>query len=443
MMLIAALALPALARIAEEDAARLGTVLTPLGAERAGTADGVIPEWDGGLRVPPPCFKGSGTRYCDPFADEQPLFTIHAGNLAQYAEYLSAGQAALIRKFPDRYRMPVYATRRTFANPDFVYEAARANATRAELQGNGEALVGAVTGTPFPVPVNGHEVIWNHKTRYRDPVSLRWNNQFAVTASGDYSHTRFQEEVLFAYGRPGVTPDALDNVMLYFLQVATAPPRLSGSILLIHDTLDSIREARRTWQYSPGQGRLRRVYNVGYDSPVLGSDGLRTSDQGDMFNGPMDRYEWKLLGKQRLFVPANGYRLHSDTLRYADILGPHHLNMELTRYELRRVWVVEARLRAGAAHPYKRRRFYVDEDGWQIRVVDLYDANEELWRVQEAHTVVAYDKLYERTVCETVYDLQNNRYLVQALDNEDPQAVARAYEVDHFDPRRVSRRIRP
>lgn len=433
------LALPVDARVSDQDAARLGNALTPIGAERAGNADGTIPAWNGGLQVPPACFKGPGARYCDPYPDERPSFVISQANLAQYEERLSPGQIALLRQFPDSYRMPVYATRRSFANPEFIYQATRANATTAELHGSGEALVGAVTGIPFPLPANGHEVIWNHKTRYRDVSVLRWNNQFAVTTSGDYNAVKIREEVLFAYNRPGVTVEALDNVLLYFLQVTTQPPRLSGSILLIHETMDQIKEARRAWQYNPGQQRLRRAPTVGYDNPGTGADGLRTNDQTDTFSGAMDRYDWKLVGKQELFVPANSYRLHSDALRYGDIVRKHHINADWTRYELRRVWIVDATLRAGTSHQYKRRRFYVDEDGWQIRVVDIYDARDQLWRVQEAHTVVAYDKPYELPVCETVYDLQNNRYLVQALNNEDPETVTRVFEADRFDPGNVSK----
>ena len=45
------LAAPALAKISAEEAARLGgEELTPMGAERAGNADGSIPAWTGGLK---------------------------------------------------------------------------------------------------------------------------------------------------------------------------------------------------------------------------------------------------------------------------------------------------------------------------------------------------------------------------------------------------------
>ncbi|MFA5939840.1 MAG: DUF1329 domain-containing protein, partial [Sinimarinibacterium sp.] len=257
--------------------------------------------------------------------------------------------------------------------------------------------------------------------------------------SGDYNHTKIREETLFVYAQPGAKPEGLDNVLLYFLQVTTQPPRLAGSVLLIHEAMDPTRDARRVWQFNPGQRRLRRAPNVGYDNPGTGADGLRTDDQGDIFNGPMDRYQWKLLGKREMIVPANSYRLHSDALTYVDILRKNHIDPDLTRYELRRVWVVEANLRPATTHPYRRRRFYVDEDGWQIRVVDIYDAGDQLWRMQEAHSVVAYDQPYELPACETVYDLQSKRYLAQALNNEDPETVTVLREVEYFEPGQVSK----
>ncbi len=429
----------AVAKVPEDQTARLGVELTPVGAEAGPSADGVIPSWDGGLLRPPACFSGTGGRYCDPYADDLPQFIITAKNAEQYSQHLSAGQLALLQRYPETYRMPVYATRRSFANPPAVYAASRRNALEAELQANGEAIAGASLGVPFPIPANGHEVIWNHKTRFRDVSVQRWRNQFAVAASGDYNRTRLREDVLFNYSRSDIEPADRGGVLLYLLQVVTDPERLAGSVVLIHETMNPLDQERRAWQYSPGQRRLRRAPNLAYDNPLVGADGLGTTDQNDMFNGAMDRYEWKLIGKQTLYVPANSYRLHDDRRRYPGIVQRSHLAQDLTRYELRRVWVVDATLRPNMTHQYRKRRFYIDEDGWQIRVVDVFDGRDHLWRMQEAHTVIAFDVPYELPICETVYDLQSNRYLVQALNNEDPETVAMPFDVDHFAPGSVSR----
>jgi hypothetical protein len=428
------------AKVAKPEADKLRTVLTPVGGEKAANADGSIPEWDGGLTTAPPCFKGEGSRYCDPFPEDQPLFTITAQNLAQYQERLSPGQLAMFKKYPN-YKMNVFPSRRTAAYPDFVYDATYKNALNAELGGSGEALVNAVVGIPFPIPKTGHEPVWNHKVRYRGESVRRINNQAATTTKGNFNLVKMREDVLFPYAQQNATPSSLNNVIIYFLQVVEQPPRLAGTVTLVHETMDQIKEPRRAWQYNPGQRRIRRAPNVGYDNPGTAADGLRTNDQTDTFNGAMDRYSWKIVGKKEMYIPYNSYKIHSDQYKIKDIVKPGHINQELARYELHRVWVVEAALKPGTSHIYAKRVFYIDEDTWQIALADLYDRRGQLWRWQEAHTAMAYDKPYPAPVIETIYDLLNNRYLAQAMNNEDKENQERPFEVSYFEPAKVQQQV--
>src|SRR5688572_23266215 len=126
----------AVAGVTEAEAARLkaGGDLTPVGAERAASKDGTIPAWEGGLTTSPPSYKGTGQRYTDPFPDDKPLFVVSAANLAEHRDKLSAGQVAMLTKYPQTYKMSVFATRRTAAFPNFVYEATAKNALTAELK---------------------------------------------------------------------------------------------------------------------------------------------------------------------------------------------------------------------------------------------------------------------------------------------------------------------
>jgi len=432
-------ALPLSAKVPPQEAQRLKSDLTPVGAEKAANADGSIPAWDGGLTQPPPCFQ-PGKRYCDPFPEDKPAYTITAQNAAQYQDKLSVGQLAMLKKFPT-YKINVYPTRRTAASPQHVYDATYQNALNAELGGNGEALMNAIIGIPFPIPKTGHEPIWNHKVRYRGESVRRWNNQFAMTTAGTYNHVKIREDVLFPYNMKGATPEGLNNVIIYFLQVVESPPRLAGTITLVHETMDQVKEPRRAWQYNPGQRRLRRAPNVGYDNPGTGADGLRTNDQTDTFNGAMDRYDWKLVGKKEMIVPYNDYVLHSDRYKYKDLFQKGHINQDLARYELHRVWVVDSTTRPGTSHIYKRRTFYVDEDSWAILLVDVYDRRDQLWRFQEAFTGMAYDKPFLAPVGETVYDLQSGRYLAQAFNNEDPENEEKEFAPSYFDPGNVTRQV--
>ena len=439
-LLLALLSTTVQAKVSQAEADRLKKDLTPNGAERAGNKDGSIPAWTGGLTKAPPNYKGKGSRIVDPFPGDKPLFTINAANVAKYKDKLGAGQLAMFRKFPESYKLHVYQTRRTQAYPQFVYDATYKNALNAELGGNGEALVNAILGTPFPLPKSGVEPVWNHKVRYRGTGSRRWNSQAAVTTTGEYNLVKLREDVKLAYGDRNATPESLNNVIIYFLQVVTQPPRLAGQITLVHETMDQVKEPRRAWQYNPGQRRLRRAPNVGYDNPGTGSDGLRTNDQTDTFNGATDRYTWKTLGKREMYIPYNSYKIHSDQYKIKDIVKKGHINQDLARYELHRVWVVEGNVKPNTSHMYAKRVFYIDEDTWQISLVDIYDRRGELWRWQEAHQVQGYDDtLASAPVLETIYDLINNRYLAQAMNNEDEESTERHFDDSYFDPGNVQK----
>ena len=196
---------------------------------------------------------------------------------------------------------------------------------------------------------------------------------------------------MFLYSLPSMTPETLNNRILLFKQTVTAPARLAGGILLVHETLDQVKKPRDAWLYNPGQRRVRRAPQVAYDNPGTAADNMRTSDQLDMFNGAPDKYDWKLVGKREVYVPVQRYRLQDPKLKYKDIVTPLHINPDHLRYELHRVWVVEATLRAGERHIYKKRVFYVDEDSWQILVVDQYDNRDQLWRVSEGHAMNFYN----------------------------------------------------
>ena len=182
--------------------------------------------------------------------------------------------------------------------------------------------------------------------------------------------------------------------------------------------MDQVTEPRRAWVYNAGRRRVTRAPNVAYDNPGTAADGQRTSDQFDMFNGAPDRYTWTLVGKKEMIVPYNSYRLHSDHIKNADILRPLHINQDLARYELHRVWVVDATLKPGTSHLYSRRTFYIDEDSWQILAADQYDGRGAIWRVSEAHCINYYDAHVFWSTLEVHTDLQNGRYLVIGLDNE-------------------------
>lgn len=407
------------AALTAEEIQRLGRELTPLGAERVGNAAGTIPAWDGGIIKAPEGFKGGG-HHPDPFAADRPLYTVTRANRAQHAEKLSAGHQAMLEQYGDSFRMNVYPTRRSAAFPQYYYDATRKIAASAQLIEGGNGVSGAAVGLPFPIPKNGLEAIWNHILRYRALMATRHMGQAPVMRDGSFTMVKLQDDFFARYHAPDATEDGLDNVIIMFLQRILAPARLAGEVLLVHETLNQAKEHRRAWIYNPGQRRVQRAPNVAFDNTGTGSDGLRTSDQFDMFNGSPERYDWTLVGRKELIVPYNAYRLHSGEAKYTDIIKPLHLNPELARYELHRVWVVEANLKPGTRHLYKRRTFYLDEDSWQVLHVDQYDNRDQLWRVSEGHVINYYEVPTLWTALEVHYDLQSGRYLALGLNNEEP-----------------------
>lgn len=408
-----------LAKVDASQTAKLGKELTVLGAEKAANADGSIPEWTGGITQVPAGYT-PGEHHPDPYPDDKPLYTVTAANMAQYKDLLSPGQIKLFETYPDTFKMNVYQTRRSASYPEHVYQATLENAPRAELIQGGNGITGAAVGIPFPIPQNGLEAIWNHILRYRGEALTRNGGQVVPTASGDFTFIGFDEKLMLPYGVKGANPDKLQesNILFKFKQKVSEPARLAGTALLVHETMDQIKTPRQAWTYNTGQRRVRRAPNVAYDAPGTASDGLRTTDDFDMFNGAPNRYNWTLKGKQELLIPYNDYRLHSNKLKNEDIIHAGHINPEHVRYEKHRVWVVEANLKSDTRHTYKKRVFFIDEDSWQIAVTDIYDARDELYRVGQAHGLNYYEVPTQWSTLEVFHDLQSRRYIAIGLDNE-------------------------
>jgi hypothetical protein len=431
--------------VPEQEAAKLGRELTPIGAQRAGNAEGTIPAWTGGIVQPPEGYD-PGDRHPDPYADDERLFTITAANCEEYAEHLSAGQLAMLRAYPDTWKLHVYPTRRSASYPEWVYEAVIDNATSAKvvLEGKGGVL-GARVGVPFPIPQSGVEAIWNHNLRWRGVRVTRSDGEVAVTRSGRYTVTRSIQEFGFPYASRTETAFTrrYPNVLLALKTKIFAPALVSGDGFLVIEPLDQTDDPRKAWSYSRALRRVLRNPYIAYDFPSQFSDSLRTVDDSFLFVGPPDRFEWKLHGKQEVFIAYNAYRLHSGKVGPKEILGRHHIEPELARYELHRVWKLEATLKSGAEHIYSRRIFYLDEDSWQIGLAESYDREGELWRVNEAHAVNLYDVPVLWTTLIAYHDLRARRYTATGLDNSrNPPRFREGADPREFNPNALQLYVR-
>ncbi len=405
VLLVAILVLPVAA------SAALPETLTPVGAERAGNADGTIPAWTGGLRQPPSGWSAE-QGYVDPYGGEKPLFTITAANAAQYQEHLSPGLQRALAKVPG-FAMPVYPAHRSAAYPQAVLDRAAAQADGVTLDGGAiQSLSGSTI--PFAQPRNGLEAIWNHLVRYLGGGIEREFHSFPVRPNGDYMKVGFREQRIYDEN----FDQRVENRLFSFLGWFTGPADLIGTYFLVHEPVDQARESRRAWIYNAGQRRVRRAPDLAYDNAQNGSDGLAIVDQYDGYNGAPDRYDWKLIGKRELYVAYNGYAIADKKTPYARIVQRHTPAAEFMRYELHRVWVVEATLKPGVSHIYARRTFYLDEDSWSVLLDDAYDSRGELWRGGIHGLVQYYDAQVPWYRFELWQDFHSGAYVLTGLDNE-------------------------
>ncbi|MCW3150840.1 DUF1329 domain-containing protein [Stutzerimonas stutzeri] len=419
VLALSLLASSVMAAVSPDEAAKLGTSLTPLGAEKGGNADGSIPEWTGGLNTDAAPLKSG--HLTNPFKGEQPKFVITAQNAEQYKDKLTAGQLAMFKRYPETYKIRVFPTHRSAAVPDAIYDAAKKSALNASLVEGGNGVSGFTDSRyyAFPIPKNGLEVVWNHITRYRGGNVRRNIVQATPQTNGSYTLVHFEDEVAFPSDMNDLDAERAKNALLFFKQRVTAPSRLAGNVLLVHDSLDQVKDPRQAWIYNAGQRRVRRAPQVAYDGPGTASDGMRTTDNFDMFSGAPDRYDWKLVGKKELYIPYNSFEIASSDLKYDDIIKAGHVNQDLARYELHRVWEIEANLKSGERNIYAKRRFFVDEDTWTIVQSELYDGRGQLWRVGEGHMLQYYQHKVPAYAFESLYDIISGRYISIGMSNEE------------------------
>ena len=404
-----------LAAVSKDEAARLGQDLTPLGAERAANEAGTIPAWTGeGVGTIPASYQ-SGGHHPDPFADEQPLFVITAANVDQYTEQLSEGQRAMFATYPDTFKMKVYPSHRTYQAPEWVYQRTRACAESASLTDTGNGVVGAHACYPFPIPQSGTEVLWNHTMRYQGLYRVEAIDSAAPDANGRYVLDKVTRNTYWPYW--DLEKEGTDRLSM-FIPRQLAPARVAGDTFLLLDYLDASAKPRQAWKYFGGQRRVRRAPVFAFDTPVPPAQGLRTLDTYDMFFGSPEKYTWELKGKKELLVGYNAYALGAGGIDNDDLIQKGHINPEFPRYELHRVWVVEATLKEGERHIYPRRTLYFDEDSWNVLVHDMYDDKGQLWRTAHRYAKLYWEGPVLAESNEVHHDLVSRRYNVVTMMGE-------------------------
>jgi hypothetical protein len=403
------------AAVSADEARQLGTTLTAIGAEKAGNKDGTIPEYTGGLAAPPASFqKGSGIRP-DPFESEKPRLTITAKDAAANADKLTAGAQELLKRFATM-RIDVYPTHRSVGYPKRVLDNTLKNATSAKSADGGVAMENALPGIPFPIPKSGSEAMWNHLMRYSGQALFfkydNWNVDSAGVPTLALTAEGWQEFPIYdaKKNEPAQPTDGYWKLKLLY----QAPARRNGEALMGLDSVNPVQQPRRAWQYLPGQRRVKLAPDIAYDTPNPGSAGVATYDDAFIFNGALDRFDWKLVGKKEMYILYNGYRLTA-TKNPADVTKPGHVNPDLMRWELHRVWVVEGTLKPGKRHIYAKRVFYLDEDSWVAMASDEYDARGQLFVSGFNNMIYAYDNQAANVDNYMLYNFAVGAYTISGL----------------------------
>jgi Protein of unknown function (DUF1329) len=406
---------PALAAVSAEEAAALKTTLTPSGAEKAANSDGSIPAWTGGYTQPYGGYKPGGRRP-DPMAGEKPLFTITPANAAQYADKLSAGTLALLKKYPD-YKLDVYKSVRSHRLLPELAERSARNATQTQLAGGGNVPTKYAGAVPFPIPKTGEEAMWNHLLRQRgNDDFLLAGRSYLVTADGRRTLiSDIDAYVRAPSGYSSFKADGWDGVYS-LLRVATNAPTIRvGEQVLVRDNLDEAKS--EVYAYLPGQRRVRRLPNACCDSPSPPTAGLANVDDTSVWSGRLDHFDWKLVGKKELYIPYNANAFNVPAKDF-DVIGERFLNPQFVRWELHRVWVVEATLKAGQRHTSPKSVYYLDEDTWQAEIADRWDAKGQLWKHSFVLPMLVPDAPMTAGITFGFYDLLSNTFIVNNVMNE-------------------------
>jgi hypothetical protein len=400
--LLMTLAIDAQAYVSNQEAARLGTSLTLVGAEKAGNADGSIPPYSGGLTTAPASYKIGDTMRPDPFAGEKPLLVISGRNVDQYKAVLTATTVELAKRFPD-YRIDVYPTHRTASLPQAVLENSRTNATTARSLNGGTAIDNVMPGVPFPIPQSGAEAMWNFLLRYQG-VNIQskydsWNVDSAGVASLAVTGEAFISFPIYEnMSKPFNNSDLYYQLKLSY----TGPARRAGESIMLKNATNPMERPGRAWQYMPAQRRVKQVSILAYDTP---NPGMARA---------LELYDWTLVGKREMIVPYNTYKL-----TYArdakSLTTPNFISPDFVRWEKHRVYVVEGNLKPGAKHIYKKRRFYLDEDTWAAVAADQYDTSGKLYRGSFAFFSQSYDQQVPDATPFMTYDLSQGTYNINGV----------------------------
>lgn len=361
--------------------ADLGHSLTDFGAIQAGSSDGLVPAYTGGINNMPNLPHGSpSTGWPNPFVSEKPIFVVTKDNMSRYASMLTPGVQAMLERYGDKgFVLDVYPSHRTMTYPSWVLSNTLKNTQTAQLAGNGEGVSGAYGGIPFPVPASGYEAMWDYYLSYYPAYCTYTQQGYVVYPNGG---TTFLGTTPDKWAEPYYDPTKTSlsgDIYKYFTAAFYAPASQAGVAYLFEYPINFNSTPDTTYFYSPGTRRTRLAPDFAYDTPIASYGGALNYDEIYFFKGKMDKFNFKLIGRKEMIVPYNDYDMDNNTPKQLD--NPYFINPKLMRWETHRVWVVEATLKSDERHVYQKWDFYIDEDSWKILLSESYDHSGNIYKV--------------------------------------------------------------
>lgn len=403
--------------------------LSVSGAETGGSSDGRIPAYAGVEQTPAGWSPGKVRSDYAPFKSEKPLFSITAANVDKYAANLTPGQIAMFKQIKN-YRMDVYPTHRDCGYPDWVQENTRKNAGTAKLDASGDHLQSAILpGLPFPAAKTGQQAIWNYLARYRG-VGIQWGKLNTMVSprpgSSEWISVTSHQTVFMPWGKKGSNQLTADEPLYSIYFAYETPAALAGQALVQSDNFAN--NDSPAFYYFPGQRRVRRMPSYNYDAPQIGFENQYTVDEPWLFNGDIDRFDWKLVGKKDIYVPYNDFAMYDFKKSVDDVFKPDQVDPSARRYELHRVYMVEATLKASMRHISQKKVLYFDEDTYLALVGEDYDAQGKLWKTKESYPIPVWEL---GGTCDvepfSQYNLVTGRYVT------DQSVVGDGQDVQYFE----------
>ena len=302
--------------------------------------------------------------------------------------------------------MDIYPSRRSCALPQFVYDETKKNVARARLIDGGNGVAGARIGVPFPITKNALEIFWNHNFYWHGHRYHAITSGANVYKNGAITKIIREDWRYNFYADPQGPDPQHANDQFHWMGIWKAPQRFNGSGFSMTNTINQVKEPRNGVMFNPSTRRIMKApaAAVTYEGPLSTADGMRQSHDMFLFSGSPDRYDWKLLGKKEIFVPYNAYKASAGTTTHEALLTPYNPNPDYLRYELHRVWVLEATQKDNFRMKQARRVFYVDEDSWIFLMADIFNKRDELIYVQHAFT----KNYYEAPACVFEFDVMHD-----------------------------------